>query len=368
VHAFAQSSLGTYFLLYLAGALVVAVVLLIKRLPQLRSDHRLESVLSRESSFLFNNLFLVGIMFVVLWGTLFPVLSEAVRGVKISVAAPFFNQVNVPLGLALLFLSGVCPLIAWRKASARNLRRQFLYPLTLAFLATAVLYTVGIRHVMALIALAICLFACGTIVLEFYRGTRVHRLSSRVTVVQAFLTLIRRNRRRYGGYIIHFGVVLIFLGITGSSAYQIEQDLVLRPGASAAVGTFTLQYAQMTSVLQPTYEGVLATVEVSRHGRWLTTLYPEKRFYFAQNQPTTEVALRTSLFDDLYVILAGFEPSGVATFKVFVNPLVLWLWIGGLVIVTGTIIALWPERSAARSRDRRAPVPVGAASAPEESF
>ena len=368
VHAFAQSSLGTYFLLYLAGALVVAVVLLLKRLPQLRSDHRLESVLSRESSFLFNNLFLVGIMFVVLWGTLFPILSEAVRGVKISVAAPFFNQINVPLGLALLFLSGVCPLIAWRKASPHNLRRHFLYPLTLAFLATAVLYTVGMRQIMALIALAIYLFASGTIVLEFYRGTRVHWLSSRVTVVQAFLTLIRRNRRRYGGYIIHFGVVLIFLGITGSSAYQIEQDLVLRPGASAVVGTFTLQFTQMTSVLQPTYEGVLATIQVSRHGRQLTTLYPEKRLYFAQNQPTTEVALRTSLFDDLYIILAGFEPSGVATFKVFVNPLVLWLWIGGLVIVMGTIIVLWPQRSAARTGDRRAPVSVGTVSASEESF
>ncbi len=368
VHAFAQSSLGTYFLLYLAGACAISVVLLVKRLPQLRSDHRLESVLSRESSFLFNNLFLVGIMFVVLWGTLFPVLSEAVRGVKISVAAPFFNQVNVPLGLALLFLSGVCPLIAWRKASARNLRRHFLYPLTLAFIAIAVLYTAGIRHIMALIALAICLFASGTIVLEFYRGTRARMLSSGDPVVQAFLTLIRRNRRRYGGYIIHFGVVLIFLGITGSSAYQIEQDLVLRPGASAAVGTYTLQYDQLSSVLQPTYEGVIATIQVSRHGRRLTTLYPEKRLYFAQNQPTTEVALRTSLFDDLYVILAGFEPSGVATFKVFVNPLVLWLWIGGLVIVMGAIIALWPERAVARTGERRAPVPVGAVSAPEESF
>jgi len=214
---------------------------------------------------------------------------------------------------------------------------------------------------MALIALAICLLASGTIVLEFYRGTRVHRLASRGTVVQAFLTLIRRNRRRYGGYIIHFGVVLIFVGITGSSAYQIEQDLVLHPGASAAVGTYTLQYAQLTSAIQPTYEGVMATIQVSRHGRRLTTLYPEKRLYFAQNQPTTEVALRTSLFDDLYVILAGFDPSGVATFKVFVNPLLLWLWIGGFVIVLGTIIALWPERSAARPRRRRAPVPVGTA-------
>src|SRR5262244_1202674 len=368
VHAFAQSSLGTYFLLYLAGAVVVSAVLLLKRLPHLRSDHRLESVVSRESSFLFNNLFLVGIMFVVLWGTLFPVLSEAVRGVKLSVAAPFFNQINVPLGLALLFLSGVCPLIAWRKASARNLRRQFLTPLTLAFLATAALYTAGVRHVMALISLAMCLFASCTIVLEFSRGTRAHRRSSGATVVQAFLTLIRRNRRRYGGYIIHFGVVLIFLGITGSSAYQIEQDLSLHPGASAAVGTYTLQYAQLSSVLQPTYEGMIATIQVSRHGRRLTTLYPEKRLYFVQNQPTTEVALRTSLFDDLYIILAGFEPSGIATFKVFVNPLVLWLWIGGLVIVMGTMIALWPARAAARTGKRCAPMPVGTISALEESF
>jgi cytochrome c-type biogenesis protein CcmF len=155
VHAFAASSLGVYFLLYLAGALGIAVALLVKRLPQLRSDHRLESVLSRESSFLFNNLFLVGMMFSVLWGTLFPIISEAVRGVKISVAAPFFHQVNVPLGLALLFLAGVCPLIAWRKASLRNLRRNFLYPLTLSFAATVGLYAVGIRHVVALISMTL---------------------------------------------------------------------------------------------------------------------------------------------------------------------------------------------------------------------
>jgi cytochrome c-type biogenesis protein CcmF len=170
VHAFAQSSLGPYFLLYLAVILVIAVALLVKRLPQLRSDHRLESVISRESSFLFNNLFFVGIMFSVLWGTMFPIISEAVQGVKISVAAPFFNQVNIPLGLGLLFLSGVCPLIAWRKASVRNLRRNFLYPLSLSLVITATLYTTGVRHVVALISFAICWFVCGTIVLEFYVG------------------------------------------------------------------------------------------------------------------------------------------------------------------------------------------------------
>jgi cytochrome c-type biogenesis protein CcmF len=344
VHAFAESSLGIYFLLYLAGALAVSTALVIKRLPQLRSDHRLESVISRESSFLFNNLFLVGIMFAVLWGTLFPIISEAVRGVKISVAAPFFNQVNVPLGLALLFLAGVCPLIAWRKASPRNLRRNFLYPLALSFVVTAGLYTFGVRHVVALISLSVCLFVFGTILLEFYRGTRARKVSSGGSVWQAFTSLIQRNRRRYGGYIVHFGVVLIFVGITGSAAYQLEKDVVLRPGESTTVGAFTIRYEEFTHTVFPTHEAFTARVSVARGKRPLTVLYPEKRLYFAQNQPTTEVALRTTLMEDLYIILAGFESSRTATFKVFVNPLVSWMWLGGFTIVVGTAIAIWPER------------------------
>ena len=353
VHAFAESSLGMYFLLYLAAILIVAIALLIKRLPALQSDHRLESVISRESSFLFNNLFLVGIMFAVLWGTMFPVISEAVRGVKISVAAPFFNQVNVPLGLALLFLAGVCPLIAWRKASVRNLRRNFLYPLSLSFVVTALLYTVGIRHVVALISLSVCCFVFGTIVLEFYRGTRARRASTGGTVWQALTSLVRRNRRRYGGYIIHFGVVLIFVGITGSAAYQIEEDVVLQPGERATVGQFTLQYNDLIRLTRPTYEAFIATVGVTRNGQTVTTMHPEKRLYFVQNQPTTEVALRTTVFEDLYIILAGFESSKIATFKVFVNPLVAWMWVGGLVIVMGTVIAIWPERRPYESPARR---------------
>jgi cytochrome c-type biogenesis protein CcmF len=354
VHAFAESSLGIYFLLYLAGALVIAMALLIKRLPQLRSDHRLESVISRESSFLFNNLFLVGMMFSVLWGTMFPIISEAVRGIKISVAAPFFNQVNVPLGLALLFLSGVCPLIAWRKASPRNLRRNFLYPLTLSFFSTAGLYVIGVRHVVALLSLSICVFVFGTILLEFYRGTRARKATGGGTTAQAFLSLMQRNRRRYGGYIIHFGVVLIFVGITGSSAYQLEKDVVLQPGEQAQVGPFTLRYEDIQRVILPTHEAFIATVSFVRGNKVVTTLFPEKRLYFAQNQPTTEVALRTTLLEDLYVILAGFEPSKIATFKVFVNPLVSWMWIGGFIIVVGTVIAIWPERRAYGASGRRA--------------
>ena len=153
-----------------------------------------------------------------------------------------------------------------------------------------------------------------------------------------------RNRRRYGGYIVHFGVVLIFLGITGSSAYKVERDIVLEPMEQATVGDFTLQYEALERDLRPTHESLKARVAVSRGGRQVTTLYPERRFYFAQNQPTTEVALRTSLLEDLYIILAGFEPSGTATFKVFVNPLVAWLWLGGLVLIIGTLTAVWPER------------------------
>ncbi|WP_089941580.1 heme lyase CcmF/NrfE family subunit [Candidatus Entotheonella palauensis] len=360
VHAFAESDIGSYFLIYLGVILVVAVGLVIKRLPQLQSDHRLESTLSRESSFLFNNLFLVGMMFAVLWGTMFPVLSEAVRGVKISVAAPFFNQVNVPLGLALLFLAGVCPLIAWRKASVRNLTRNFSYPLIWSFVVTAALYVSGVRHVVALISLSICGFVLGTIVFEFYRGTRARQSSRGGSAWQALVSLVQRNRRRYGGYIVHLGVVLAFVGITGSSAYQIEKDIVLRPGERAEVGKFTLQYDRLEPVVMPTYEGFIATVRVFLGDALQSTLKPEKRIYFAQNQPTTEVALRTSLFEDLYIILAGFEPSRIATFKVFVNPLVAWLWLGGLVMVIGTIIAIWPERRVPQPARRQAEAAVSA--------
>jgi cytochrome c-type biogenesis protein CcmF len=361
VHAFAESNIGSYFLIYLGMVLVVAVGLVIKRLPQLQSDHRLESTLSRESSFLFNNLFLVGMMFAVLWGTMFPVLSEAIRGVKISVGAPFFNQVNVPLGLALLFLAGVCPLIAWRKASMRNLIRNFSYPLIWSFVVTAGLYVSGVRHVVALISLSICGFVLGTIVFEFYRGTRARQSSRGGSAWQALMSLVQRNRRRYGGYIVHLGVVLAFVGITGSSAYQIEKDVVLHPGERAKVGQFTLQYDRLDPLVMPTYEGFIATVRVFRGDDLLSTLKPEKRLYFVQNQPTTEVALRTSLWEDLYVILAGFESSRIATFKVFVNPLVAWLWMGGLVMVIGTIIAIWPARRLPQPARRQADAAVSVA-------
>ena len=186
----------------------------------------------------------------------------------------------MPLGLALLLLSGVCPLIAWRKGSIRNFQRNFLNPLVVSLLGVAVLYGSGIRHAVALISLSICVFTFSTIVLEFYRGTRARRASTGGTTLQALRSLMTRNRRRYGGYIIHFGVVLIFLGITGSSAYKIERDIVLDPTEQTTVGDFTLRYETLESEVRPTHESLRAKLEVSRGGRHLTTLYPERRFYF----------------------------------------------------------------------------------------
>jgi cytochrome c-type biogenesis protein CcmF len=241
------------------------------------------------------------------------------------------------------------------------LSRNFSYPLLWSFVVTAVLYASGVRHVVALISLSICGFVLGTIVFEFYRGTRARQSSRGGSAWQALTSLVQRNRRRYGGYIVHLGVVLAFVGITGSSAYQIEKDIVLRPGQRADVGQFTLQYDQLEPLVMPTYEGFIATVRVFRGEHLLSTLKPEKRLYFVQNQPTTEVALRTSLWEDLYVILAGFESSRIATFKVFVNPLVAWLWMGGLVMVIGTIIAIWPERRVPRAARRQAGAAVSAA-------
>ncbi|NIR48235.1 heme lyase CcmF/NrfE family subunit, partial [candidate division KSB1 bacterium] len=223
VHSFGISNLGPLFLIFLGITLVGSFGLLWWRWPNLKSENRLDAVLSRESSFLFNNLFLVGMTFAVFWGTIFPIISEAVRGVKITVGAPFFNQVNVPIGLALLALTGICPLIAWRKASERNLHKSFTIPLSAGVLGANALFVLGVRSLYPLIAFSLAVFVMVTIILEFYRGANARAHSAQLIFVRAFWDLLMRNKRRYGGYIVHIGVVMIFVGITGSSAFQKEK-------------------------------------------------------------------------------------------------------------------------------------------------
>jgi len=344
VHSFGESTLGPFFFGFLLLVLVFSLGYLIYRLPSLKSEHQLDSLLSRESTFLFNNLILVGAAFSVFWGTIFPVISEAIKGVKITVGPPFFNQINVPIGLALLLLTGVCPLISWRRATGRNFRRNFFFPLIISLLFAVSLYFLGIRHPYACISFTLCFFVSVTIAIEFYRGTRARKELTKRGYLSAFLHLILRNRRRYGGYLIHLSMVLIFLGITGSSAYQLEKEATLKKGESIHIKNYSLRYEGLTESSDIHKITVKARLTVFNRGKRIAQLEPEKRLYRVQEQPTTEVAIRSSLKEDLYAILVGYDAQGNATFKILVNPLVAWIWAGGFAMCLGIAIIFWPER------------------------
>jgi cytochrome c-type biogenesis protein CcmF len=350
VHSFTQSGLGPFFMGFLATVITVSVALLVIRRPLLRSANEIDSFLSREAAFLFNNLLLVGLAFATFWGTVFPVISEAVRGIKITVGPPFFNKVNAPLGLALLFMTGVGPVIAWRRASARNLRRSFVVPLGVGFAAGVVLFAAGVRHYYAVVCFSLAAFVMTTIVLEFYRGTRARQALMGEPPATALAHLVNKNRRRYGGYVIHVGVVMAFVGIAASAAFRIEEQRTMRAGDSVEVGGYTLTYQGMRSDETPHVASMLAEVDVARGGRHIATMFPEKRFYKRQQQPTTEVALRTTWREDLYLVLGSYDDaSGLMTLQIFVNPLVVWIWLGGIVMVLGTVIVMLPTAAEQRA-------------------
>ena len=356
VHAFAQSPIGPFFVSFLGMAILISGWLLLGRLDYLRSNQQLDSLVSRESSFLFNNLLLLAACFSVLWGTLFPVISEAVQGVKISVGAPFFNKVNIPVGLLLLFLTGVGPLFAWRKTSLGSLRRNFLVPGILALAVGALLFALGVRTFYPQVSFILCVFVTITIVMEFYRGARVIRQKSGGALLAAAITLTQRNTRRYGGYIVHFGMVLVFVGITGA-AFNIEHEQEMVVGDQMQLGAYTLRLADMTESDNPNYNAQFAVLELYRGQERLDVLRPERRFYKSSRQGTTEVAIRPRLTEDLYVMYAGMtEDQQRAVITGHLNPLVNWIWIGGVILVLGTLVALIPSRPAAgttpRSRQR----------------
>jgi len=360
VHSFTKSSLGPWFAGFWVVVVLLSVTLLVIRLPRLRTENTIESLLSRESAFLFNNIIFIAICFTVFWGTVYPILSEAFAGAKVSVGPPWFNQWIVPLGLSLILVTGVGPLIAWRKASGQNLTRNFSVPL--AFMAgTALLLAVaGMRHLRAILAFSLCVFVVVTIVQELYRGSRARMKTAGESFLGGLSSLIGRNKRRYGGYLVHVGMVMIFVGIAGSAAFQQEAMAVLRRGESFDIGPYKLTFAD-TSSSHDAHKDVLTTVlDVSRDGRKVATLRPEKYFYRATEQPTTEVSIYglfswpPNLSEDLYTILVDNNPqAGGYTFKAYLNPLVSWIWIGGLVVIIGTHIAVLPEwkrQPAARKR------------------
>jgi len=345
VHAFAQSSIGQYFFGFLIFILAVCVLAYLKNSDYLKSENHLDSMVSRESSFLFNNLILLAACFAVLWGTLFPVISEAWNGNKISVGPPFFNKVNIPIGLFLLFLTGVGPLLAWRRTSMDSLRRNFGWPLVGGIIAAAVAFGLGFRHFYALVCLALCVFVAFTIFGEFIRGAAVIRARTGLDWFSSITELTMRNTRRYGGYVIHFGMVLIFVGLAGA-AFNKDVQSAMHPGDEMKIGPYRLLCQEFETRQGPNYQAERATIEVSRDGKAMLMLYPERRLFTTGNNETgTMVSIYSTIKEDLYVVYAGRDPeSGSPIVHAYLNPLVKWIWIGGLILALGTGLAILPNR------------------------
>ncbi|MGH9776143.1 MAG: heme lyase CcmF/NrfE family subunit [Candidatus Acidiferrales bacterium] len=347
VHAFAQSSIGSWFVGFLAIVLVVCFLAYWRNRDYLRSDNQLDSVVSRESSFLFNNLILLAACFAVLWGSLFPVLSEWVSGSKISVGPPFFNKVNVPIAVFLLFLTGVGPLLAWRKTSLESLRRNFGWPLLGGVIAGAVAFGFGFRYFYSLMCLILSVFVTLTLISEFYRGARVIAARGGASLLTAVGQLTMRNTRRYGGYIVHFGMVLIFIGIAGQP-FNRDVQSEMKTGSKLTIGSYTLVCQNFDVANTPNYQAERATMEVFRNGESQMMLYPERRFYPASQETGTLVAINSRPLEDLYVVYAGRSPeSDAPVIHAYLNPLVKFIWFGGLILIIGTGLALLPSRQPA---------------------
>ena len=344
VHAFAQSSIGPWFLGFIALVFVVCVVAFWRNRDYLRSDNTLDSLVSRESSFLFNNLILLVACIAVISGTLFPVLSEWVRGTKISVGAPFFNKVNLPIGLFLLFLTGIGPLLAWRKTSMSSLRRNFGGPLLVGVITGGVAIAMGLRNFYVTVCVILSVFVTLTILLEFYRGARVIAARTGANIFSSVAQLTMRNTRRYGGYVVHFGIVLIFLGISGT-AFNQDKQMEMPVGTTMQIGPYHLTNQNFDSTQNANYLNERATVAVDRDGRQVIMLYPERRFYPANTESGTMVAIYSTLKEDLYVVYAGRSPdTQQPVIHAYLNPLVKWIWLGGAIVALGTLLALLPNQ------------------------
>jgi cytochrome c-type biogenesis protein CcmF len=355
VHAFSQSPVGNWFLGFLILATALSAYLVSTRLNDLEANVELESMVSREAAFLYNNLALVGICFATLWGTFLPILSEAVTGDKINVGQPFFNTVNGPLGMLLLALTGVGPLIAWRRASTANLRRQFTFPVSSGVVVLAVLLALGMRDFYALVTYFLSGFVLGTIAQEFYKGIGArHRMYSENLLV-ASLHLIGRNRRRYGGYIVHFGVVVIFCAFAGLM-FRKDLDWTAKTGdvltqtdSYGHTWTFTSLGLSRFEVLNRNV--MSASFAVTKDGKSMGVLSSEKRQHVDSRgqplfEPSTEVGILGAPSQDVYLVFAGSPGPDTVAIHIYFNPLVWWVWFGGIMMAFGGIIVMWPQATA----------------------
>ena len=348
VHSFAQSTLGWVFLAFLGANLLGALGLFFWRYSRLRSASSLESGLSREAAFLANNTLFLLIALVVLWGVVYPLLSETIRGVTVTVGQPFYDTMAGPLFLALVFLMGVAPLLPWRRASGRSLRRALLAPGLVALGVAVLTVSLGVRSPLPVLSFSLCSFVAAGILREWAQGAR-SRHSHGENILASFPRLIASNRPRYGGYIAHLAIVLLAFSATGSSFYSVQEDISLTTGERATVGDYTVEYVSYRTEVKADRVEQRATVNVYRDDKFVETLNPGYVFYPAHSMAATRAGIRTTPVEDLYIIASEFSGEGSALFRVYVNPLIVWMWVAGPLMVLGTVVALWPERRRAAS-------------------
>jgi len=350
VHSFTGSSLGPIFLTFVFSIMIVSFGMMYFRRNELRSTKKMESFTSRESGFLFNNMVFVVMCFAVFWGTLFPVFSEAIRGTKITVGPPFFNQINIPIGLILLALTGIGPLLAWRKTGKKSLIRNFTFPIITGLIVAILLLIIGLRGAVV-ISFSLGAFVTATITTEFTRGIQARRKKFNESIITALIKIVSKNRSRYGGYVVHLGIVFMFVGFTGH-AFDQEKEFSLKVGESNYVAGYNFKLIQMSETERPNHYAWISDLRVTNdEGKFVTNLHPEKRIYFHRNpdpnrrQPHSELDIYTTMNRDIYSIFSGVDSeNSVAFIKIMVNPLVQWVWLGGYILVFGTIVALWPRK------------------------
>ncbi len=344
VHSFGASNLGWVFLLFLAVGVLIPFAVFFWRFPILKSAQTLDSMLSREAAFLVNNLLLLGIAFVTLWGSVYPLISRLTGEDEITIARPFYDQVNGPLFLALLLLMGIGPLLPWRRATGASLKRALLAPGTVALVTSAALFVLGVHKPYALIGFALGAFVTTGIFIEWGRGTLSRHRSTGDIYPIAFLRLLGANRPRYGGYIVHLAVVMVALGVVGTSFFNEQMDVVLGPGESVRIKDYEIRYVGTIEDPKSNRTEFRSTVEVYRNGRLSYTLEPQRAFYPDFNMAATRAAIRSTPVEDLFVVPSENLPDGSVGFRILINPLIWWMWVAGPVLILGTLVSLWPQQ------------------------
>jgi cytochrome c-type biogenesis protein CcmF len=351
VHSFGASTLGWVFLLFLAFTTITSFALFFYRMSSLKSAQHLESTLSRESAFLVNNLLLLGIAFITLWGVVFPLLSELTIGQTITVGAPFYNKVNGPLLIALIFVMGVGPLLPWRRSTWPLIRKNLAIPFTLTIMTVLILLSIGVRMPIAVIAFGVSSLAAFSVIQELIKGSIARHRSSGSSLPIAFFQLIATNRPRYGGYVVHIAIVLLAFGIVGSSFYNLERDVIMRIGDRSEIGGYEVEFAGMETMVFPDRTERKALMNIYRDGKSIGTIKAWQGYYPSFQMLSTRAAIRSTPKEDLYVLFSELQPDGTrAAFRLLLNPLVWWMWLSGPVLIGGTIIALWPSRHEASAQ------------------